>query len=261
MKIIDLTEDYEDLFCKCLEEWSDEMLESGDHRKHWLEKMKKNGLIAKLALDDEDRVGGMIQAVPSAFAPIKGENIYFITCTWVHGYKKGRGNFQKKGMGKALLKAVEEAAREKGSRAICAWGLAIPFWMKASWYKKHGYRKADSQKVAALLWKPLTDDAEPPSWIKPKRFPQAEPDKVIITAFKNGWCAAQNINFQRAKRAAEMLGDRVEFREIDTFDRETFLEWGIMDSVYIDDKEITTGPPLSFKKIKKKINKRLKRLM
>lgn len=260
MKIIDLGEEHEDLFCKCLEDWSDEMKDAGDHRARWLQNMKSEGLIAKLALDDRGIVGGMIQAVPADYAPIQAEDMHFITCTWVHGYKQGRGNFQKKGMGKALLKTAEEEARAIGSKAIAAWGLAFPIWMKASWYKKHGYKKVDNRQGAVLLWKPLTEDAVPPEWIRPKKTPQAEPGKVVVTAFKNGWCSAQNINFQRARRASEELGDRVEFREIDTFRRDTFLEWGIMDSVYVDGKVITTGPPLSYEKIKKKINKRLKML-
>lgn len=32
--------------------------------------------------------------------------------------------------------------------------------MKASWFKKQGYRKADHQGMAVLLWKPFTDVAE-----------------------------------------------------------------------------------------------------
>ena len=38
------------------------------------------------------------------------------------------------------------------------------------------------------------------------------------------------------------------------------LDWGILDSLYIDDKQIRTGPPPSYEKIKKKIIKKLKKL-
>ena len=260
MKIIDLTDEYHNIYFECLEDWSDEIKEAGDHKACWYDKMKTKGLGVKLALDDEGNVGGMIQYVPVEYAPIEGSDLYFITCTWVHGYKQGRGDFQKKGMGKTLLKAAEDDVRAKDAKGLAAWGVALPIWMKASWYKKQGYKKADNMKGMVLLWKPFSDDAHPPRWIRPKKKPIKEDGKVIVTAFKNGWCPASNMVFERAKRAASEFGDKVVFREVDTFDRNTFLEWGILDSIFVDDKEITHGPPLSYGKIKKKIVKKVKKL-
>ena len=51
------------------------------------------------------------------------------------------------------------------------------------------------------------------------------------------------------------------FRKIDTFDRNVFLEWGIADALFIDGKQVRTGPPpSSCEKIKKLITKRVKKL-
>ena len=50
------------------------------------------------------------------------------------------------------------------------------------------------------------------------------------------------------------------FRKIDTFDRNVFLEWGIADALFIDGKQVRTGPPPSYQKIKKLITKRVKKL-
>jgi hypothetical protein len=52
---------------------------------------------------------------------------------------------------------------------------------------------------------------------------------------------------------------------MDTFDRETFLEWGISDALFIDGKQVRTGPPpsyekINYEKIKEKIVKRVKKL-
>ena len=49
MEIIDLSEEYEATYCRCLEDWADEMNESGDLKKRWREKKKKQGLRVKLA--------------------------------------------------------------------------------------------------------------------------------------------------------------------------------------------------------------------
>ncbi|MBI3993100.1 MAG: GNAT family N-acetyltransferase, partial [Candidatus Lambdaproteobacteria bacterium] len=227
MNIADLTVETQPLYFQCLEDWSDEMQESGDHKARWYEHMKDKGLGVKLALDERGVVGGMIQYVPIEHAIAEGEGLYMILCIWVHGHRQGRGNFQKRGMGSALLAAAEADARRRGAKGMAAWGIMLPFWMKASWFRKHGYVKADRSGMAVLLWKKFADDAQAPRWLRPVREPEAEPGKVCVTAFVNGWCPGQNIVCERARRACEELGERVEFRQIDTLDDATRRQWGI----------------------------------
>lgn len=262
MKVIDLTEDYKQLYFVCLEDWSEEIKEAGNHKEVWYNKMKDKDLGVKLAVDDNGEVGGMIQYIPVEHSSVEGNDLYFIYCIWVHGHKKGRGNFQKKGMGRALLQAAETDVKAKGAKGMVAWGIPLPFWMKASWFKKQGYTKVDKQGILGpvLLWKPFTKDAISPKWIKEKKKPETIPGKVVVTAFLSGWCPAGNMVFERAQRAASEFGDKVVFRKIDTLDRNVFLEWGIADALFIDDKQVVTGPPPSYEKIKKLIAKRVKKL-
>lgn len=260
MKIIDLTEEHKKLYFVCLEDWSEEVKEAGNHKEIWFNKMQDKGLRVKIALDDRGEVGGMIQYVPIENSLIEGNDLYFINCIWVHGVKKGRGNFQNKGMGKALLQSAESDAKALGAKGMAAWGIWPPFWMRASWFKKQGYSKVDREGIQVLLWKPFTDDAKPPRWIREKKRPEISHGKVTVTAFMNGWCPAMNMTFERAKRAASEFGDKMVFREINTFDRKVFLEWGISDALFIDGKQVKTGPPPSYEKIKRLIAKRVKKL-
>jgi GNAT superfamily N-acetyltransferase len=262
MKIIDLADKHKKLFYVCLEDWSDEMIEAGNHKAYWCNQMKDKGLRVKIALDDAGNVGGMIQYIPIEYSFADGKDLYFITCVWIHGYKKGRGNFQNKGMGKALIQAAENDVKEMGAKGIAAWGIPLPFWMKAAWFKKQGYIKADKIGLLnpVLLWKAFTDDAISPKWIRRKKKPEIVPGKVIVTGFKNGWCPAKNITFERAKRAASEFGGEVIFREINTFDRDVLMEWGIADALYINDKELGAGPPPAYKKIKDSIARQVKKL-
>ena len=260
MKIVDLTDERKDLYLVCLEDWSAEMKDAGDKKRLWYDKMQGRGLRVKLSLDDTGTVGGVIQYAPIEHTFVEGKDLYFIYCIWVHGYKRGRGNFQKQGMGKALLAAAEADAGERGAKGMVAWGVSLPFWMRASWFKKHGYRKVDKKGMQVLLWKPFTDAAIPPKWIKEKKKPERIHGQVTVTSFISGWCSAQNIVYERAKRAAAEFGDKVVFQEIDTFDRPTLLEWGNSDALFIDGKEVRTGPPPSYEKLRKLIAQRLKRL-
>jgi len=260
MRVIDLTEEHERPYFVCLEDWCEEMKEAGDHKETWYRKMKDRGLRVKLALDDQGQVGGMIQYVPIEESFAEGRDLYFVNCIWVHGYRKGRGNFQKRGMGKALLRAAEADAKELGAKGLVAWGVTLPFFMKASWFKKQGYTRVDKEGMQVLLWKPFADDAVAPKWIKQKKKPGAMPGQVTVTAFLNGWCPAQNLVFERAKRAASELGDKVVFQGINTFDRQVLLEWGIADGLFIDGRQVRTGPPPSYKKIRRMIARRVKKL-
>jgi hypothetical protein len=159
-----------------------------------------------------------------------------------------------------LLRAAEEDAASLGAKGMAAWGVSMPFFMKASWFKKQGYVKVDKTGIQVLLWKPFAKDAVPPKWIKEKKRPPGKDGSVAVTAFLNGWCPAMNMTFERAKRAAAEFGGKVEFEEISTFDRGVFLDWGIADALFIDGKQVRTGPPPSFDKIRKKIARKAKRL-
>lgn len=260
MIIEDLKTEDEPLFCVCLEDWSDELKEAGDHKARWCSAMKDKGLRVKVARDDQGVIGGMIQYLPIEWSPAEGADLYMILCIWVHGYDKGRGNFQKKGMGRALLRAAEEDVIMLGGKGMVAWGLMLPIWMRASWFKRQGYKKVDRVDIQSLLWKPFTVDALPPRWIKRKKIPEAVPGAVQVSAFVSGWCPAQNMAFERAKRAAAELGDRVKVVQYDSMDRAVVDEWGMMDALFIDRKEVRTGPPPPYDTIKRAVEKRLKKL-
>jgi len=262
MQIIDLNDENKHLYFVCLEDWSDEMKEAGNHKELWYNKMKDRGLRVKFAADDAGVIGGMIHYLPIEHSIVEGKDLYFINCIWVHGYKEGRGNFLKQGMGKALLTAAEDDARELGARGIAAWGISLPFWMRAAWFKKQGYQKVDNLQGQVLLWKPFANDAEAPSWIRPKADLDfgLEPDKVVINAFKNGWCPAQNLLFERVKRAAADYPDDVVFREVDTFEKKSISEYGLTDAMFINKRAVRNGPPVSYKKIQNILKKNVKRL-
>jgi GNAT superfamily N-acetyltransferase len=260
MQIVDLSEEHKGLFSCCLEDWSDDIREAGDRRLRWTERFLALGLRAKLAVDDHGTVGGMIQYLPIERSEVDGAGLYFIKCIWVHGHKQGRGDFRGRGMGSALLDAAEADARALGATGMAAWGLWIPVWMKASWFKKHGYKKADRQGLSVLLWKKFADGARPPRWYpKGQKLPEPVPGKVNVTAFVGGWCSVMNLAAARAQRAAADLGDGVVYREVDTSEREAVATWGLGEALFVDGREVRTGPPPTYEKIRSIIAKRLGR--
>jgi N-acetylglutamate synthase-like GNAT family acetyltransferase len=260
MKIIDITPENEKHYFCCLEEWSEDMKDAGDYKRKWYERMKDKGIRVKFALDDKNVIGGMIQYLPIEHSMFEGENLYAVLCIWVHGHKKGRGNYQKRGMGTALLKAAEEDSRQLGANGLATWGLIIPVFMRASWFKRRGYKVTDKNGMMRLLWKPFNENAIPPKFIKQIKKPEKGKEKINITLFRNGWCQAQNMACERAKRASKDFQEQINLQEYDTIDSRILKEWGISDGLFIDGKEIRTGPPPSYEKIWRKIERRVRKL-
>jgi GNAT superfamily N-acetyltransferase len=260
MRVRDIGPEDERCYFLCLEDWSEELTEAGDHKERWYGRMKDKGLRVKLAESDEGTVGGMIQYLPIEHSPAEGRDLYYVLCVWVHGYKQGRGNFQKRGMGKALLAAAEADAKSLGAKGLVAWGLRVPAFMRASWFKRQGYVEVDRGGIMSLLWKPFDPEAQAPRWIHRSKMPELLPGKVAVDSFMNGWCPGQNLVRERAKRAAASFGEAVAFREHDSSEPASFREWGISDALFVDGKEVPSGPPPSYEKIRKAIGKKVARL-
>jgi GNAT superfamily N-acetyltransferase len=261
MKIIDVSAEHFPTFACCFEDWSEEMVSAQSQRKKWYEHMKEHGMNAKLAIDEDGAVSGMIQYYPAEYSFTEGEGIFVIACIWVNGCPdRGIGFRQKKGIGTALLEAAEADMKSKGAKGIAAWGLSQPFWMQSTFYKHFGYETVDSIGIQELVWKPLSNDAKPPKWRNAKKVPEKVPGKVTVNAFVNGWCTAYLVGFNNFRKAAAEFGDEVEFRIISTLEKETIAEWGIIDAIYLDDEEINLGPPPSYEDTLKMIRERVERL-
>ena len=63
MKVIDLTDEHKQLYFVCLEDWCEEMKEAENHKEIWYNEMKDKGLRVKLALAENEQVGGMIEYI------------------------------------------------------------------------------------------------------------------------------------------------------------------------------------------------------
>jgi len=249
MKIINLSPVHERQYFCCLEEWSDEMRDAGDHKECWYAKMKDRGLRVKIAENDKGEACGMIQYLPVEISPVEGQNLYYVLCIWVHGYRKGIGNFQKRGLGKSLLQAAEADVRQLGGKGLVTWGIILPFFMRSAWFKKQGYKVADKRGILRLLWKPFANDAQPPRFMKKRHLPALVPGKVNVTVFYNGWCPAQNIVYERTKQAVVQFREKIDFNVYHTIDHEILSYWGTGDALFINGKKIRTGPPPSYKRI------------
>lgn len=260
MLIRDMTESDLALYFCCLEDYNSIIEQALSYKQQWYKQMKDKGLRVKLAIDDDEKIAGMIQYLPVEHSFITGKDMYFIHCIWVHGHKEGIGNRQKRGMGKALLSAAETDAYSLGAKGIIAWGLRIPVWMKASWFRKQGFKSADTQGMMALLYKTFYPDTQKPSFPKPMKKPVSNTNKLILTDFINGWCPFSNVTHYNAQKIAADFPDKIELITYDTTNKAILAEWGIAEGLYINGKEIRSAPPIAYEALKRKIIHKLKRM-
>jgi N-acetylglutamate synthase-like GNAT family acetyltransferase len=258
MQIRDLSEADLPLYFCCLEDYAAIMEQGKELKQQWYKQMKDKGLRVKLAIDDDGKIAGMIQYLPVEHSHIIGKDMYFIYCIWVHGHKMGIGNRQKRGMGKALLSAAETDAQDNGAKGIIAWGLRIPVWMKAAWFRKQGFIVADKQSMMALVYKPFTGDARKPAFPKQKKKPEIGSERVILTDFVCGWCPFTNVTHANASRLADEYPDKVQLITYDATDQAVLEEWGIGEGLFINGKEVRSAPPLAYDILKRKVMRRMK---
>lgn len=218
-------------YLKCLKVWTDRDTSKKDK---WLADMSGRAKVF-IAKDDDQNVVGMIQIIPIENSNCHGRNMTFIQCLLVNFYDEAFGNKQKRGHGKALLEKAIEYSKLIGADALVVWGTEYNGMETTEWYKKQGFELLEELSYTALLWMPFTD-VQKPSFVKRKQVP-LEAGKVVVSIFNNGWCTSRNMLCEQA-RAIALEYPQVILKEYDTFDRGTFLKYGIMEGIFINDEEI-----------------------
>ena len=109
-----------------------------------------------------------------------------------------------------------------------------------------------------LVWKPFSQDAVAPKWIKGEFKQKPIAGKVRVTSFFSGQCPSENGVHQRAKKVSGEFADKVVFEEIDMSSAENRRRYGLKGGLYINGENIFAGPPLSYEKIRAKIKEKLK---
>lgn len=254
MPIVDLTAEHLEAYFHCLVPDGPEAKLGRARKAAWYEAMASRGLVVKLAVEAGVPVG-MVQAVPVEQSFVVGRGLYVVLCIWIRKVKDAIGDHQGKGLGTALLTALEDEARRRGATGVAAWGLSMPFFMRARWFEKRGYTPADRNGMAVLLWKRFRDDAEPPRWMREQKPVPLVPGKATVTCFANGWCAFQNVAVERARAVAAELGEHAVYREISCIESEAMREWGRSDDIYIGERLVSRGPPPSEAKLRRMLRR------
>ncbi len=169
-KIVDITQSkkHEERLFRCLAPMP---FRKYKRRLHYLEAAIPRGFHKKIALLDDDTIG-QIEYAPAEVSglPISGDRVVVMNCIWVLRRAKGHD------LGRVLL---EDSIREqKDAAGFATIGLEGHFtpWMKRDQLERLGFVSIDSVRlrhkvkqrktpfVAHLMWLPLKEEAEKPTW-------------------------------------------------------------------------------------------------
>lgn len=111
----------------------------------------------------------------TAWAPIVGENCYYVYCLWVTGGQKGNG------YGRALMEYCLNDAREKGKSGVCMLGAEKQkAWLSdQSFAKKFGFEVVDTTDYGYALLA-LSFDGTAPRFAPGVKKPEIESKELTI---------------------------------------------------------------------------------
>jgi hypothetical protein len=144
-------------------------------RREYLDTAIPNGFHKKILIFGGDIVGTIEYAPPEAAGyPIQGKDIMVVNCIWVLRRAKGHH------LGTRLIEDMMQAEPSASGFATIGLEDHRSPWFKKSQIEKLGFRSINSVRVTHktkqlgvpfaihLMWLPLREGAEPPTWDKKK---------------------------------------------------------------------------------------------
>jgi GNAT superfamily N-acetyltransferase len=181
-------------------------------KRTWVEAMLPQGLGARIAFMDYYPAGfAEFMPIEVAPAPVIGENLLFLTEVHVNSEDKGGSiDLEHRGIGRMLIRAVEQYAREQGFDGIATIALDGS-WLPESFYESMGFSLVSQRDSVCLLWNSFRD-CPPPSLWSGNFDPTIREDGVQIDVIHTSQCpGATTLGLWRS--IAGEYGPRVSFTE------------------------------------------------
>ena len=224
---------------------SEEQDRCGARRATLFRALKPLGLLVKVALLDEDRVG-FAYGIPIEHASwgALGENLMSIPCLYVLDKATGQG------IASSLLDAIEAEARSVGLAGLTVTAYrdlhGADWFMPAAYFECRGFEQVNHRGAEVLLWKPFSARACEPCFLEPSYAFTPQEGKVVVDLFWNSLCQTSNIEAARVREVcAEFggagFGNAVILSEYCAEERDVLLCHQIPRAIFVNGEEIGWG--------------------
>jgi len=184
------------------------------------------------------RAVGHIEFMPIEHAPrpIAGGHMAVITCLHV------APEYQGQGIGEALLRAAERAARVRfaGMAVIAQTGHAF---LPVGFFLRMGYRMVDARGGLRLLHKPFEYAGVTPAFLPIRYRPRVGDGRIKVDLFHCPQCARSGWAVDRIRRELRAAGRQVDIQVFNASERQQVEAWGLDLAAYVDGEPIAWLPP------------------
>lgn len=242
--------------CTHVNENNIEREESCRRRIAWLKSMERHGLRVKVAILN-GKCAGFLYLIPIEVSPlpIQGKELMVFPCL------VSASKFSKNGIGKKLIEAAEEEAKNQNRKGIATIGFFWDFWfMPADYFLKLDFQVAEKRGQEAILWKQFDKDAEIPQFREENYTFKPIKGKIVVDLFWNRFCLTSDVEAQRVRDVVSEYGNDVILNEYSAIDQKTIQQYGIERRIYVNGDVIEVGPEIEKSELRRAIKKAVNRL-
>lgn len=180
-------------------------------KRQWLAARLQEGHVFRKL---NEKATAFIEYAPleTAWAPVAGDNYYYLYCLWVTGVCKG------KGYGKALMEYCLADAREKGKFGVCMLGAKKQkAWLSdQAFAKKFGFQAVDTTPQGYELLA-LSFDGSTPQFARNAKTEKIE--EQTLTVYYDHQCPYVCQSVEWVRQGCEQAGTPVLLRPVDTLQK------------------------------------------
>jgi GNAT superfamily N-acetyltransferase len=222
-------------------------------RLGWFSENYSKGFRAKVVTIDGEQVGAafLVPIEINPWGPV-GHDLMVMNCLFVQEAALN------KGIGKALIEAAVNEAKEQGRKGLVTFGYFHDYpFMQAAYFEKVGFEMVARKGDEALYWMPFDESAEPPKFLERKYEYVPVEGKVVIDLFWHSFCLTVNMERHNVMEVAGEYGDRVVLNEYCTNDPGILAKYQVPRAIYVNGKEIYWGYAAPKEGIREAIDKQL----
>jgi predicted N-acetyltransferase YhbS len=262
MEVVNLTEKYMHFVSVCthIDDLNKEMNYAASIREKWIRETMEKGLKIKVAIDEGEPVG-FVHCLPIELGSwgMSGRDLMTIPCLAVQYrriYNRERGS----GIGRALMKAVEEEAKEskKGGVAVLCYDNDS-FFMPFAFFKKLGYKEIARQNNTVLVIKAWSD-VDPPAMHKLNYRFEPIKGKVVVDAFWTPICLTSIIEIKRVREICSEYGNKVILNEYNCGIKNILEKYQTQRALFFNGKYKNWGYSAPPDELRETINKAIKEI-
>jgi len=237
--------------CTHVDEENPDHLHAAYMRLNWLRQSQT--MRTKVAIGEDGNPLGFIHITPieSPLSDMRGKSLMVIPCLTLN-YQLVYGGKHGTGVGRRLVQACEEEARERKFKGIAVYAYTGDFWfMPAAFFQRLGFNRVKDSNIWMKKWR----DAEDPAEVEARYEYRPVPGKVAVDYFWSPFCFTVCKEVINIRQVAAEFGDQVELKEYRADNPKIAAKYGMLRALFINGQRKDWGHEAFKEDLRKEMRK------